>query len=277
MDHQRGIAYAERTMFSAQSRGARLALASSHREEAVLKTREYLRRLGRATALESMPCVHIAGTKGKGSTCAFTESILRQSGLKTGKASRTAASPTKCNSVTTALRRIQAAFCAGLFVSPHLTTVRERFRINGKPVATEVFLRCFWRVWDTLRAWRHREPSETEMMEAAGACVKQGADSKAGGSSWNPLAAADLVQPAVPGFFHLATLVAFEIFIGKYRAEQNCSCSYVLLLLLHAVLRQRASSASRADPCAAAAATKISATSSPRPSLGSTKFRRRRR
>jgi len=28
-------------------------------------------------------------------------------------------------------------------------------------------------------------------------------------------AAVKLVQPLVPGFFHLATLVAFEIFIGE--------------------------------------------------------------
>lgn len=31
-----------------------------------------------------IPVLHVAGTKGKGSTCAFAESILRASGLKTG-------------------------------------------------------------------------------------------------------------------------------------------------------------------------------------------------
>ena len=43
-----------------------------------------------------------AGTKGKGSTCAMAESMLRQCGYRTG-----------------------------LFTSPHLIDVRERIRING--------------------------------------------------------------------------------------------------------------------------------------------------
>ncbi len=46
--------------------------------------------------------IHIAGTKGKGSTSAFIHSILKNSGLKTG-----------------------------LYTSPHLLSFRERIRING--------------------------------------------------------------------------------------------------------------------------------------------------
>ena len=34
--------------------------------------------------LDKLGVIHVSGTKGKGSTCAFTESILRQRGLKTG-------------------------------------------------------------------------------------------------------------------------------------------------------------------------------------------------
>ena len=34
--------------------------------------------------LNSLKVIHVSGTKGKGSTCAFTESILRHHGLKTG-------------------------------------------------------------------------------------------------------------------------------------------------------------------------------------------------
>jgi len=49
------------------------------------------------------PCVHVAGTKGKGSVCAFTSSILEKSGYR-----------------------------VGLFTSPHLVTVRERIKINGR-------------------------------------------------------------------------------------------------------------------------------------------------
>ncbi|AEH44912.1 FolC bifunctional protein [Thermodesulfatator indicus DSM 15286] len=56
------------------------------------------------------PTVHISGTNGKGSTAAFLESILRQHGLKTG-----------------------------LYTSPHLISVCERFVINGNPISEEKF------------------------------------------------------------------------------------------------------------------------------------------
>ncbi len=54
--------------------------------------------------------VHVAGTNGKGSTCAMLERILRQAGHKTG-----------------------------LFTSPHLIRVEERIRINGRPLPREEF------------------------------------------------------------------------------------------------------------------------------------------
>ncbi|MDD5155001.1 MAG: bifunctional folylpolyglutamate synthase/dihydrofolate synthase [Candidatus Omnitrophica bacterium] len=47
-----------------------------------------------------LKCIHVAGTKGKGSTCAFIAHILRQAGFKTG-----------------------------LYTSPHLNSFRERIRI----------------------------------------------------------------------------------------------------------------------------------------------------
>jgi folylpolyglutamate synthase/dihydrofolate synthase len=75
---------------------------------------DYLNRL--QLKIEDMPpVIHVAGTKGKGSTCFFCESILRHCGYKTG-----------------------------LFTSPHLIDVRERIRINGEPVSKEVFMRNFW-------------------------------------------------------------------------------------------------------------------------------------
>jgi dihydrofolate synthase/folylpolyglutamate synthase len=47
--------------------------------------------------------VHVAGTKGKGSTAAMIESVLRSAGYRTG-----------------------------LYTSPHLHTFRERIRVNGR-------------------------------------------------------------------------------------------------------------------------------------------------
>lgn len=50
--------------------------------------------------------LHVAGTNGKGSVCAFAESLARTAGLRTG-----------------------------LFTSPHLVTFRERIRIDGRMIA----------------------------------------------------------------------------------------------------------------------------------------------
>lgn len=67
-----------------------------------------------AHTLDSLNVIHIAGTKGKGSTCAFSDSILRSAGITTG-----------------------------LFTSPHLVDVRERIRINGYPISKLEFAHLF--------------------------------------------------------------------------------------------------------------------------------------
>ncbi|XP_066223172.1 folylpolyglutamate synthase, mitochondrial isoform X1 [Saccopteryx leptura] len=71
--------------------------------------------------LDRLNIIHITGTKGKGSTCAFTECILRSYGLKTG-----------------------------FFSSPHLVQVRERIRINGQPISPELFTKHFWCLYHRL-------------------------------------------------------------------------------------------------------------------------------
>ena len=69
-------------------------------------TRKHLERSGMTIEnLNQLKIIHVSGTKGKGSTCAFCESILRHSGLKTG-----------------------------FFSSPHLVSVTERIKIDGIPI-----------------------------------------------------------------------------------------------------------------------------------------------
>lgn len=78
--------------------------------------------------LDSLSVIHVAGTKGKGSTCAFTEAILRQHGFSTG-----------------------------FFSSPHLVSVRERIRLNGEPISQSHFARSFWNVYRRLEQKREHE------------------------------------------------------------------------------------------------------------------------
>lgn len=88
---------------------------------------EYIRRLGyQPHDFNRLNVVHVTGTKGKGSTCAFTESILSQY-RKAGTISK-----------------------IGLFTSPHLKSVRERIRINGAPITELKFTKYFYEVWDKL-------------------------------------------------------------------------------------------------------------------------------
>ncbi|VDK47144.1 unnamed protein product, partial [Cylicostephanus goldi] len=73
-------------------------------------------------ALDRLNVIHVSGTKGKGSTCAFVESILRNLGFRTG-----------------------------LYTSPHLVHARERIRINGKPISETLFAKHFFTVYNKLR------------------------------------------------------------------------------------------------------------------------------
>ena len=63
---------------------------------------------------KACPAFHVAGTNGKGSTCAFIESVLRAAGYATG-----------------------------LFTSPHITDFEERFRINGRMIGEEEWVAVY--------------------------------------------------------------------------------------------------------------------------------------
>ncbi|MEO0414249.1 MAG: folylpolyglutamate synthase/dihydrofolate synthase family protein [Verrucomicrobiota bacterium] len=76
--------------------------------------------------LEGRKILHVAGTNGKGSVCAFSEQILSDAGLK-----------------------------VGLYTSPHLVTIRERFKINGELIAEEELSRLIEFVRSKTANWEH--------------------------------------------------------------------------------------------------------------------------
>ena len=173
-----------RALFSAQHRGAALASAAAARKQTVPQMEVYFRRLvnyahDRVAAAHFMnywsklPCVHVTGTKGKGSTCAFIEGILSQIQVpedgdrKDSNGSR---------------------LITGTFTSPHLVRVTERFRVGQQPVRDAVFIECFWEVWDALHAAAAAESAAT--------------------GSKSEMQAVD----TIPGYFRLVTIVAFWIF-----------------------------------------------------------------
>ena len=66
---------------------------------------------------KSLKIIHVAGTNGKGSVCAYIAGILQHNGYKTG-----------------------------LFTSPHLVEINERFQINEEVIDDDTFLRAFEKV-----------------------------------------------------------------------------------------------------------------------------------
>jgi len=97
-------------------------MGSIGKEERHAKTLKYLEHGGLTIPqLDTLNVIHVAGTKGKGTTCAFVESILRQAGLRTG-----------------------------FYSSPHLVAVRERIRINGKPLSEKKFAKYFFHVYGNM-------------------------------------------------------------------------------------------------------------------------------
>ncbi len=95
-----------------------LALVDHERQTPALPRQKRIYDLGRMTALLEMldnphraiPAIHIAGTKGKGSTAAMVDAVLYAAGYRTG-----------------------------FYSSPHLHTFRERIRRDTQPIAESQF------------------------------------------------------------------------------------------------------------------------------------------
>lgn len=109
-------------------------------KEPLAHAKELLRRVG--DPQNTMKVIHVAGTNGKGSVCAYLASMLREGGLS-----------------------------CGLFTSPHLVRMNERFRVNGEMMDDESFVRLFGRVkqvTDEFVAEGLEHPSYFEILFAVG-------------------------------------------------------------------------------------------------------------
>lgn len=82
-------------------------------------TRKFLMHLGNPA--NNCNVIHIAGTNGKGSVCAYLCSVLKEAGIS-----------------------------VGMFTSPHLVSMRERIVVNGETVTKQEFLYAYHYVADRL-------------------------------------------------------------------------------------------------------------------------------
>lgn len=90
-------------------------------------TRAVLEKMGHPE--RRMKLIHVAGSNGKGSVCAYLSSILTTAGKQTG-----------------------------LFTSPHLVDINERFQINQEQVSDELFTEAFNQVMDTVHGLLKEQP-----------------------------------------------------------------------------------------------------------------------
>jgi len=100
----------------------------------------------------------VAGTKGKGTTCLYTENIIQTYSQRHGRKNK-----------------------IGCLTSPHITSVRERIRIDSQPVSEHCFAAHFWSLWKEL-------------------CPDEPATRSRG------------TTPPLPGYPGFITLLAFHIF-----------------------------------------------------------------
>ncbi len=81
--------------------------------------------------------IHVAGTNGKGSTCAFAESIARAAGYRTG-----------------------------LFTSPHLVSFGERIRVDGVNISEADTARLIAKLRGIIEGWEGAKPTFFELVLA---------------------------------------------------------------------------------------------------------------
>jgi dihydrofolate synthase/folylpolyglutamate synthase len=78
---------------------------------------------------EQKKIIHVAGTNGKGSVCAFLNQIF-----------------------------VEGGYSVGMFTSPHLIYIEERFQVNGKQMSTDIFEKIFLLLQKNLKEYQKYKP-----------------------------------------------------------------------------------------------------------------------
>lgn len=177
---------------------------------------EWVRRIGyKPSDFNKLNVIHVTGTKGKGSTCAFIQSIMNQYKLpsilspnlqstnittdaenvdsplikdiltmnENSTLNNRSPSVSSANSNPTEVTKITKI---GLYTSPHLKTVRERIMINGKPISEELFTKYFFEIWNRL----DESKSDANIFPHMGEGIK-------------------------PAYFRFLTLLSFHAFVSE--------------------------------------------------------------
>lgn len=86
----------------------------------------------------SVPVIHVAGTNGKGSVCAYLSAVLTEAGYRVGR-----------------------------YISPHLVDWNERICLNEQPISTDAFRELLLRIKAAIPEKREDSPTQFEVITAA--------------------------------------------------------------------------------------------------------------
>lgn len=100
-------------------------------EGSIEQTRKFYEFLGKPGSSSSI--IHVAGTNGKGSTCAYMNSVLTEAGYK-----------------------------VGMFTSPHLVSVRERMRINHSLISEQKFVEIYKKLVDFVEQYKQYSEEKSD-------------------------------------------------------------------------------------------------------------------
>ncbi|MGN1140421.1 MAG: bifunctional folylpolyglutamate synthase/dihydrofolate synthase, partial [Oliverpabstia sp.] len=120
------------------------------RKHTMEHTREFLKRLG--SPAKDRKIIHVAGTNGKGSVCAYMQAILEAEGKKTG-----------------------------FFTSPHLVKINERIQLDREPVSDEKFYQAFLKTLNVVKKMEEdglSHPSYFEFLFGMGMSVFEESDAE---------------------------------------------------------------------------------------------------
>ena len=95
-------------------------------EGSIEQTRKFYEFLGKPGQKGTI--VHVAGTNGKGSTCAYMDSVLTEAGYR-----------------------------VGMFTSPHLVTIRERMRVNNRLISKREFVEIYRKLTGWVESYNQSE------------------------------------------------------------------------------------------------------------------------
>ncbi|KAI0140436.1 FolC bifunctional protein [Xylariaceae sp. FL1272] len=126
--------------------------------------------------LSKLRCIHVAGTKGKGSVCAYLTALLTHN---------------------------PAAGKVGTYTSPHLVSVRERIAIDGAPISKDLFTKYFFQVWDSCTEAARAEYRARKNSSSPDDIVEEISEETLAGLATKPF------------FFRFLTIVAFRAFLSE--------------------------------------------------------------